>query len=61
MPKVHIPTPRLLEVLASDECVGFCLSCGAEEEGVEPDAENYKCHTCGAMDVYGAEQVLITR
>ena len=36
---------------------GFCLSCGAEAEGVEPDARNYECEVCGANQVYGAEEL----
>ena len=38
---------------------GFCTVCGAEAEGVEPDAEGYECEECGASAVYGAEQLLI--
>lgn len=38
---------------------GFCLACGAEAEGVEPDAENYECEVCGESRVFGAEQLLI--
>jgi hypothetical protein len=38
---------------------GFCLACGAEAEGCEPDAEQYKCESCGAAAVYGAEEILI--
>ena len=38
---------------------GFCITCGAEAEGVEPDAEKYTCEACGAPGVYGAEQLLI--
>ncbi len=38
---------------------GFCLECGAERDGCEPDAEGYECEECGAMAVMGAENVLI--
>jgi len=38
---------------------GICLTCGAEAEGVEPDAERYDCEGCGAPMVYGAEQLLL--
>ena len=27
--------------------------------GVEPDARRYKCESCDAMAVYGAEEVLV--
>jgi hypothetical protein len=38
---------------------GFCIKCGAEADGVEPDAEGYECEACGSYHVYGAEQLLI--
>ena len=37
---------------------GFCLACGADANGCEPDAENYLCEDCGEYQVFGAEQVL---
>ncbi|MGH7103046.1 MAG: hypothetical protein ACREFJ_11685 [Acetobacteraceae bacterium] len=33
---------------------GFCLACG-----VEPDAEQYACESCGEAAVYGASEILI--
>jgi hypothetical protein len=38
---------------------GFCLACGEEVEGVEPDARNYECEMCGEERVFGAEEVLM--
>lgn len=38
---------------------GFCICCGAEVEGVEPDACKYECEVCGKPCVYGAEELLI--
>lgn len=38
---------------------GFCLICGCEAEGVEPDACEYECESCGAPAVYGAEELLM--
>ena len=38
---------------------GFCLACGKEADGVEPDAECYECEVCGEALVYGAEQLLL--
>ena len=38
---------------------GFCIACGADAEGVEPDAERYECGVCGARAVYGAEELLL--
>lgn len=37
---------------------GFCIACGAEVEGVEPDAREYECECCGEMAVYGAKELL---
>jgi hypothetical protein len=44
---------------ASLDNPGFCLSCRAEAEGVEPDARNYRCESCGAKQVFGAEELLM--
>jgi hypothetical protein len=38
---------------------GFCLACGEDAEGCEPDARNYECEHCGERRVYGAEELLI--
>jgi predicted RNA-binding Zn-ribbon protein involved in translation (DUF1610 family) len=38
---------------------GFCIACGAEVDGVEPDACQYECEACGKHAVYGAEELLI--
>lgn len=38
---------------------GFCLICGNEAEGIEPDAENYTCEACGAEQVFGSEQLML--
>lgn len=37
---------------------GFCTACGADAEGVEPDARRYECEERGAHAVYGAEELL---
>ena len=38
---------------------GFCLICGLEHGGCEPDARNYKCESCGAEQVFGADELLL--
>ena len=38
---------------------GFCVACGAEHDGIEPDARKDTCEACGALAVYGAEQILV--
>lgn len=37
---------------------GFCIACGADADGCEPDAENYICAECDKAQVYGAERLL---
>ena len=37
---------------------GFCLVCGHEAEGVEPDAREYECEACGEMAVMGSDDLL---
>ncbi len=37
---------------------GFCRECGAEVDGVEPDARNYHCEVCDGNSVFGAEELL---
>jgi hypothetical protein len=38
---------------------GFCIACGEEADGCEPDARGYKCEACGENKVYGAEELLL--
>jgi len=38
---------------------GFCLACGNEQEGCEPDARNYECESCGDKQVFGAAELLL--
>jgi hypothetical protein len=42
------------------DCPGFCIACGAEADGCEPDARGYVCEGCGAAAVYGAEELMIS-
>lgn len=51
---------RVMEAVESQEYVGFCLSCGEEHFGIEPDAREYECEACGEFQVYGAEEILIS-
>lgn len=37
---------------------GFCIACGEDAEGCEPDARNYECECCGKRQVFGAQEVL---
>jgi hypothetical protein len=38
---------------------GFCLKCGNEQGGCEPDARRYRCEACGAAQVFGSEELLM--
>ena len=37
---------------------GFCVACGEDVDGVEPDARKYHCEGCDEDEVYGAEELL---
>jgi hypothetical protein len=57
---VIISQARIIRAVESGESIGFCQECGREQDGCEPDARNYQCESCGAMAVYGAEEMLIS-
>jgi hypothetical protein len=38
---------------------GWCLTCGEEVDGVEPDARKYMCGCCGKKSIYGIEELLM--
>ena len=48
-----------LEDAMRDGDAGFCIACGAETDGIEPDASEYRCDECGEPKVYGAEELLL--
>jgi len=56
---MKINLEEVMEAVQNDEQAGFCTACGEKHDGVEPDAEKYKCEKCGALRVYGAEQILL--
>lgn len=37
---------------------GFCIACGADADGVDPDARGDECEACGKAAVYGAQELL---
>ena len=39
--------------------IGFCIGCGNEQDGVEPDARSDRCESCGLNEVYGAEELML--
>lgn len=62
MPKIDTSRVNLDEVMAAcaaDDNSGFCLACGDQTCGVEPDARRYTCDSCGQPEVYGAEELLM--
>jgi len=42
-----------------DGTMGICLACGEEAYGVEPDARNYECESCGKSEVFGLEEAVL--
>lgn len=65
VPKMHesITADRIVEAverhMTSLDNPGFCIYCGFEQEGCEPDARKYECESCGRNGIYGAEEILI--
>jgi hypothetical protein len=57
MPKISMQ--QIIDAVESGEDMGFCLACGDEAYGVEPDARKYECESCGKPRVYGAEELLM--
>ena len=57
--KYRLTLARILAAAQRDEHEGFCTACGADADGVEPDAQNYRCEECGAMQVFGAAELLM--
>lgn len=55
--------PALDDLMAvvGEGTAGFCLACGQEQQGVEPDARKYQCAACKAPKVYGAEELVMMR
>ena len=56
---MKVSLEQVMAVIENGEYAGFCLACGAQADGVEPDARKYECSECGAHKVYGAEEILL--
>ena len=54
-----IEMERIIEAVEADDNLGFCVACGEEADGCEPDARQYECESCGARAVYGAEELML--
>jgi len=48
-----------LTMLLNEDGAGFCLACGHEQAGIEPDVCRDTCEHCGAEKVYGAEELAL--
>lgn len=55
----RISLNEIMRATVEDNGTGFCLACGFEQGGCEPDACNYPCEDCGAKQVFGAEELII--
>lgn len=54
-----ITLEAVMEAVEATEYIGFCVDCGAQHDGIEPDARRYTCEECEAPKVYGAEELLL--
>jgi hypothetical protein len=63
--KIHpsITSERIMDAIDRRDAVmdnpGFCIACGEDADGCEPDAVGYECECCGKRAVYGAEELLL--
>jgi len=44
---------------ADEGSLGYCIKCGSEQFGCEPDARRYTCESCEKNFVYGTQELLI--
>lgn len=51
--------PRASESEIMEGGLGFCLACGKETDGCEPDMRRAICHECGAPKLYGMEELVL--
>jgi hypothetical protein len=51
-------TQAVEDEMTSLDNPGFCIACGAEADGCEPDARKCRCEHCGERQVYGAAEVM---
>lgn len=57
--KCGLSIDDVMAAVSEDHSKGFCVACGEEADGVEPDARKYICESCGKPKVYGAEELLM--
>jgi hypothetical protein len=51
---------EIFECGEEDDNIGICMNCGAEHDGVEPDAEGYPCDECGEPTVVGFQNLVLS-
>ena len=56
--KPRIEISAVMAAVERDDGTGFCIACGEEQSGCEPDARRVECESCGELKVYGAEELL---
>jgi hypothetical protein len=44
----------------TDSHPGFCIACGLEHDGCEPDMRDGECEGCGASAVFGAQELMLS-
>ena len=57
VPKLDLD--RIIAACESGDDIGFCIACGEEAHGVEPDMRRGECESCGEKKVFGAEELII--
>ena len=57
MPNLRFTLEEIKDAIENQS--GFCVLCGEEADGVEPDARGYDCESCEESAVYGAEEILL--
>lgn len=58
MSKFSITEAELRSCMFGLESLGICLACGEQTDSVEPDAQGYKCPSCGEWKVMGLEMAM---
>lgn len=56
----NVTLEAVMAAVEEDDNVGFCVKCGSEQYGCEPDMRNGECECCGEQAVYGAEELLVS-
>lgn len=57
VPKLDLD--KVIAACESGDDIGFCIACGEEAHGVEPDMRRGECESCGEKKVFGAEELVI--